>query len=219
MLNREDQVPPRFYYNAPMFRRESPNKGRYRQFGQFGIELFRLGAPVGDVEAIGLADTFLKRLKLPQPITLRLNSLGSRGSREKYARALLDFYEPYRSQLSAVAQDRLTRGAPLRILDSKEKEDVEISKNAPLLKDYLLHADQAMFEKVQSGLDFCHIEYNVDPALVRGLDYYTGTVFEFEAKSALLGANNSILAGGRYDDLPARLGPFSKWLPQEKAIG
>ncbi len=196
-------LPLKFYYAGPMFRYERPQKGRYRQFTQAGVELLGVDSPNGDVEVITLADAFLRKVGIKGLITLEINSLGDMESRENYKKALVSYFEKYEDSLSEDSRRRL-RLNPLRILDSKEECDKKINENAPLMRDYLNDASRSFFDAVLQGLDTLGIAYKVNSKLVRGLDYYRHTVFEFITDE--LGAQGTVLAGGRYDDLVHELG-------------
>ena len=196
-------LPLKFYYAGPMFRYERPQKGRYRQFTQAGVELLGVDSPNADVEVIALADAFLRKVGIKGVITLEINSLGDMESRENYKKALVSYFEKYEDSLSEDSRRRL-RLNPLRILDSKEECDKRINANAPLMQDYLNEASKSFFEAVLKGLDALGIAYKVNSKLVRGLDYYRHTVFEFITDE--LGAQGTVLAGGRYDDLVHELG-------------
>ncbi len=197
------QAPLKMFYRGPMFRHERPQKGRQRQFHQIGVELIGVEGPQADVEVITLADHTLKELNLSGAITLELNSLGDRESRANYREELVKFLSASKDQLSEESRGRLERN-PLRILDSKDKGDRRILENAPALSDYLNEHSKTFFESVQSGLTKFGIEFKVNPRLVRGLDYYCHTAFEFTTDA--LGAQGTVLAGGRYDGLIEQMG-------------
>lgn len=196
-------LPLKLYYYGPMFRYERPQRGRYRQFHQFGVEVLGLETPLADVECIDLAWTILKKLKLDQRCVLEINTLGDQESRDQYRKALVDYLTPFKSQLSADSQVRLEKN-PMRILDSKDEGDKKIVANAPLMQNYLNESSKKFFQDVLSGLEKLKIPYKVDSKLVRGLDYYCHTVFEFTTTE--LGAQSAILSGGRYDGLVEMLG-------------
>lgn len=196
-------LPLKYFYQGPMFRYERPQKGRLRQLHQFGIELFGVADPLGDVEVLSIAYEILKALGLEKHITLEINTLGDKESRDVYRRELVSFLKDYRSSLSSDSQQRLERN-PLRILDSKDEADKKILENAPLLNEHLNPASQEIFAKVLEGLDFLKIPYKTNPHLVRGLDYYCHVAFEFTTTE--LGAQGTILAGGRYDGLIEMMG-------------
>jgi histidyl-tRNA synthetase len=198
-----DQLPLKYFYNGPMFRYERPQKGRYRQFHQIGIELFGVADPVGDVEVIALGAQVLEQLGIRQWCTLELNTLGDTESRDAYRTALVAYFEQHQDKLSEDSVSRLARN-PLRILDSKDKGDQAIVANAPRFADYLTPAAQDFFDKVKQGLTDLGIEFTLNERLVRGLDYYCHTAFEFTTDR--LGAQSAVLAGGRYDGLIEQMG-------------
>ncbi len=192
----------RLWYMGPMFRRERPQKGRYRQFSQFGMEAFGWAGPQADVEVILAAARIWKRLGV-QDVQLLINSLGSDQCRANYRQALVGYLQQHFDELDADSQRRLESN-PLRILDSKHAATREILQSAPLIIDYLDETARTHFATVCEMLESAGIEFTVDPGLVRGLDYYTSTVFEW--KTTRLGAQNTVCAGGRYDDLVERWG-------------
>jgi histidyl-tRNA synthetase len=196
-------APLKFSYAGPMFRYERPQKGRYRQFDQVGIELIGVASPVADVEVIAMAYQILKILGVELKVKLELNTLGDHESREAYKKALLGYLSPLRSKLSLESQDRLERN-PLRILDSKSDQDQEIVKEAPAYSDYLNETSKMFFKDVCMRLEMLEIPYKTNPRLVRGLDYYCHTTFEFVTD--LLGAQSAVIAGGRYDNLVEMMG-------------
>lgn len=196
-------LPLKFFYSGPMFRHERPQKGRYRQFHQIDVELLGVAEPIGDVEIIALGADILRHLGVLRHTTLELNTLGDPESRAAYRAALVDYFSAHEDKLSDDSRSRLTRN-PLRILDSKDKGDRALVADAPLFESYLNQASQDFFEKVKAGLDAIGIAYQVNPRLVRGLDYYTHTAFEFTTTA--LGAQGTVLAGGRYDGLVETMG-------------
>jgi histidyl-tRNA synthetase len=196
-------LPLKVFYTGPMFRHERPQKGRYRQFHQIDVELLGVAEPLADVEVIALGADILAALGLGEHTTLELNTLGDPESRKAYRAALVDYFSAYRDQLSDDSRDRLTRN-PLRILDSKDKGDRRLIADAPLFGDYLNQQSQDFFAKVLEGLDLLGIGYTLNDRLVRGLDYYTHTAFEFTTTA--LGAQGTVLAGGRYDGLVETMG-------------
>ena len=196
-------IPKRFSYYGPMFRYERPQKGRLRQFNQFGIECIGIGNSMADIEVISIGYEFLKNLNLLDKINLKINTLGDTESRANYRKILLEYLEDYKSELSKESIKRLSEN-PLRILDSKNEMDKEILINAPNVLDYLNQNSKERFEKVCQGLDALNINYNIDKNLVRGLDYYCHTAFEFITNE--LGSQGTVLAGGRYDGLSKMLG-------------
>ena len=192
----------KLFYIAPMFRYERSQAGRYRQHHQFGAEAIGNGSPEQDVELIDLLYTLSQRLGLKN-LTLHINSIGDQASRLAFRQALKDYLSPYFSRLSPESQTRLEVN-PLRILDSKNREDQEIIAQAPSILDFLTDEAKTHFEEVKRLLTLLDIPYQINPLLVRGLDYYNKTVFEVVAGS--LGAQNSIGGGGRYDGLLNTLG-------------
>jgi histidyl-tRNA synthetase len=194
----------RWYYLGPMFRGERPAKGRYRQFHQVGAEVYGDPGPAVDAELIDLAYTFIRALGI-EKVQVRLNSLGSGDTRERYREALVNYYTPQRERLSADSQRRLLTN-PLRILDSKSPEDIALRDEAPQLMAYLSDEDRRHFDAVQAMLARLGTHFVVDPAIVRGLDYYSRTIFELKDTSGLLGAQDTLGGGGRYDGLIGSLG-------------
>jgi histidyl-tRNA synthetase len=194
-----DVLPWKIFYAGPMFRYERPQKGRYRQFHQLGIESIGSATPWEDTESIALAYRYLISLHIEA--ILEINTLGDTPSRAAYKEALVTYFTKGRSSLSALSQRRLDQN-PLRILDSKEPEDQELVRNAPLLKDFLTPEAQMFFETLCLGLQTLGIPYRHNPRLVRGLDYYTHTVFEFVPSTG----SGTVLAGGRYDHLVTLMG-------------
>ncbi|MDX1609686.1 MAG: histidine--tRNA ligase [Halofilum sp. (in: g-proteobacteria)] len=197
----------RLWYIGPMFRHERPQKGRYRQFHQFGIETFGMPGPDVDLELILVGERLWRRLGLAEGITLEINSLGTPASRSAYREALVAHFEPYRERLDEQERRRLVDN-PLRLLDSKNAALAEAIATAPALTDSLDADSRAHFEWILAGLDAAGVDYRVNPRLVRGLDYYTGTVFEWVTDR--LGAQGTVCAGGRYDGLVEQLGGRSQ---------
>jgi histidyl-tRNA synthetase len=197
------QLPIRLFASGPMFRYERPQKGRLRQFHQIDVEILGAPEPLADGEVIALGARILAELGLAGQVVLELNSLGDPASRRAYRDELVGYLARYRDDLSEDSRDRLERN-PLRILDSKHARDREILITAPSLADSLNHESQAFFTEVRAGLDALGIAYRINPGLVRGLDYYTHTAFEFTTTA--LGAQGAVLAGGRYDGLIATMG-------------
>ena len=193
----EVQKPSKVYYIGPMFRYERPQAGRLRQFHQIGVECFGSSNPATDVETIAMADHFFKEIGI-ENVVLHLNTLGSTASRTAYRQALIDYLLPMKDQLSKDSQRRLEEN-PLRVLDSKEKEDKQAVENAPSILDYLDEESQAHFDAVRAMLDGLGIEYVIDTNMVRGLDYYNHTIFEFVTE--VDGNELTVCAGGRYDGL------------------
>jgi histidyl-tRNA synthetase len=199
---RERPKPLKLYYIGPQFRYERPQKGRYRQFHQIGAELIGDAGPLSDAELLLMLVRFLNRLGFDD-LTVLLNTLGDSASRAAYREALREYFTPHREGLGADSRRRLDSN-PLRILDTKVPSERELVEGAPLLSDSLNEASRAHFAEVEGHLEAFGVDYRVDPALVRGLDYYTSTVFEIVA--AGLGAQAAIVGGGRYDRLVSDLG-------------
>ena len=196
-------LPQRFSYFGPMFRYERPQKGRLRQFNQFGIELLGISSSMADIEVISIGYEFLKKLNIKGNICLKINSLGDYDSRTNYKKVLVDYLNDYKFELSDESLKRLLEN-PLRILDSKSEVDQKILVKAPNVLDYLNEESKERFERVCEGLKYLNISYEIDKNLVRGLDYYCHTAFEFITND--LGAQGTVLAGGRYDGLSKILG-------------
>ena len=192
----------KLYYIDSLFRRERPQKGRYREFHQFGVEVFGSEYPEVDVEVIALAMYVFNNMGL-EGLTLNLNSIGSPECRKNYRDAIKDFLEPHFDDLSKTSQDRYNNN-PLRILDSKSPDEKELLKGAPDISDYWTSDDKSHFNEVCNLLKKIKIDYQFSPNLVRGLDYYTRTTFEITSNE--LGAQNAICGGGRYDELVENLG-------------
>lgn len=193
----EVQKPVKMYYIGSMFRYERPQAGRLREFHQIGVEAFGSGNPATDVETIAMAYQLFQELGI-KDVTLYLNSLGSPASRAAYRQALIDYLTPMRDNLSKDSQRRLDEN-PLRVLDSKEKEDKLAVENAPSILDYLDEESQVHFDAVRDMLEALQIPYVIDTNMVRGLDYYNHTIFEFITKVDK--SDLTICAGGRYDGL------------------
>ena len=193
----------RLFYMGPLFRRERPQKGRQRQFHQFGVEAFGSENPEQDVEIISIAWHLLSLLGISNKVQLKINSIGSNECRKNYRKALLDFIKPHFNLLSEVSKVRFEKN-PLRILDTKNPEERKVLSNAPKISDYYTNEDKTHFQTILKFLGCLNIPYNIDLGLVRGLDYYTRTVFEFTSNS--LGAQDALLGGGRYDNLVQDLG-------------
>ena len=196
-------TPQRFSYYGPMFRYERPQKGRLRQFKQLGVECLGLSSPMADIEVISLGHDFLDKINILNKIRLKINSLGDFDSRKNYQDTLVKYLRDYQSKLSKDSLRRLKIN-PLRILDSKNEEDQKIIQNAPSIFEYLNIDSKTRFEDVCKGLDHLNIKYQIDENLVRGLDYYCHTAFEFSTNE--LGSQGTVLAGGRYDGLSIMLG-------------
>jgi histidyl-tRNA synthetase len=197
------ELPRKFYYHGPMFRYERPQKGRLRQFHQIGVELIGAAEPAADIEVIALGAHVLEALGMLERTRLELNTLGDRESRAAYREVLIDHLEGRRDRLSEDSLARLERN-PMRILDSKDEGDRAVVAEAPLLHEHLNGASRDFFARVQEGLARLGIAFELNPRLVRGLDYYTHTAFEFT--TAALGAQGTVMAGGRYDGLMREMG-------------
>ena len=196
-------LPLKFFCRGPMFRYERPQKGRQRQFHQIDVELLGVADSLGDIEIIILGVHVLEALGVLDKVTLQLNTLGDSDSRQAYRGMLVDYLEGFQGELSDDSQARLERN-PLRILDSKDEGDRAIIAEAPKLTDHLNDASRDFFAAVQAGLDAAGVAYEINPSLVRGLDYYCHTAFEFVTDT--LGAQGTVLAGGRYDGLIEAMG-------------
>ena len=199
---REQSPINKLYYIDTLFRRERPQKGRYRQFHQFGIEAFGSENPEIDAEVIAIALAVLNKLGL-EGLTLKLNSIGSPECRTLYRQAIRSYLKPYLNDLSEISQRRFDKN-PLRILDTKIPHEIEILNDIPNVSDSWTPEDKAHFEELKSLLDAMDIQYSLTPRLVRGLDYYTRTTFEIT--SSALGAQDALCGGGRYDGLVKTLG-------------
>ncbi len=199
----QQKVPVKVFAHGPMFRYERPQKGRQRQFHQIDIEVLGAPEPECDVEVICVAADILRRLGILDRCTLKLNSLGDPASRAEYRKVLVGYYTAHKDKLSEDSLRRLDKN-PMRILDSKDEGDQAINQHAPSLADYLGPEATAFFDAVKDGLDAAGVAYEVEPTLVRGLDYYTHTAFEFVTTH--LGAQGTVLGGGRYDGLIEQLG-------------
>ncbi len=193
----------KLFYRGPMFRYERPQKGRYRQFHQIGVELLGSNEPSADVDVITLGADILKELGLQDHVMLELNSLGDIESRAAYRQVLVDYLSDHRDRLSPDSVERLERN-PLRVLDSKDEGDQAVVADAPSLLEALNAQSRAHFDAVQDGLTAVGVAFRINPRLVRGLDYYCHTAFEFTTTT--LGAQNAVMAGGRYDGLSEQLG-------------
>ena len=193
----------RLYYLGPLFRRERPQKGRQRQFHQFGVEAFGSVYPEQDAEIISIAWHILSKCGLGNNVKLHLNSLGSEECRIKYIDSLKDFISPNINKFSETSQRRFSKNT-LRILDTKSEHEKIILKNAPQIADYLTDEDTDHFNQLQNYLTALKIPFEINQKLVRGLDYYSRTVFEFTTSA--LGSQDALLGGGRYDTLVERLG-------------
>jgi histidyl-tRNA synthetase len=196
-------TPLKFFYSGPMFRYERPQKGRFRQFHQIGVELLGVAQAQADIEVIALGKRILDALGIGERVELQINTLGDIDTRIRYRTMLVEYYSKWRGDLSEDSQRRLV-GNPLRILDSKDERDIEINKSAPIMNHYLSSDSQDFFSRVKAGLGRLGIDARENNRLVRGLDYYTHTVFEFVTTE--LGAQGTVLAGGRYDGLVQLMG-------------
>ena len=196
-------LPLKFYYSGPMFRYERPQKGRYRQFYQLGAECLGYESPLADVECIAFAWDLLKKIGISQDFTLEINTLGDAESRANYREALVQYFSAHQEQLSADSKTRLEKN-PLRILDSKDEGDKKLNAHAPTLDQHLNENSKIFFQKVLQGIERLGIPFKINSHLVRGLDYYCHTVFEFTTSK--LGAQGTVLAGGRYDGLIETMG-------------
>ncbi|MEM6406766.1 MAG: histidine--tRNA ligase, partial [Pseudomonadota bacterium] len=192
----------RLWYQGPMFRHERPQQGRYRQFQQIGVEAYGLPGPAIDAELILLSTRLWEKLGI-RGLTLQLNTLGTPPERVRYREQLVAYLTQHATQLDADSQRRLQTN-PLRILDSKNPTLADLIAGAPVLTDYLTDESQAHFAQLQAMLEAAGVAYVLNPRLVRGLDYYTRTVFEWTTD--LLGAQGTVCAGGRYDGLAHQLG-------------
>ena len=197
-----EMQPTKYYYDTPCFRYERPQAGRLREFHQFGVENFGTPDMMADAEVIALASDFIKKIGI-EDVELRINSVGCRECRPVYRKALQDYLRPYYEELSDISKDRFEAN-PMRIIDSKDATDQRIAKDAPYMLDYLCDDCKAAFEALKTNLDAMGISYVVDPRIVRGLDYYTKTAFEFVTTK--IGAQGTICGGGRYDHLVEEIG-------------
>ena len=204
-------TPLKFFAAGPVFRYERPQKGRYRQFHQINAELIGAAQPQADIEVIAMGAAILDELGILKSCRLELNTLGDTVSRTAYRAALVEYFSAHLAKLSDDSRDRLGRN-PLRILDSKDEGDKALVANAPSFSEYLNDESKAFFETVKRGLDALGIAYELNPRLVRGLDYYCHTAFEFITTE--LGAQGTVLGGGRYDGLMGMMGG-----PELPAVG
>ncbi len=207
----QQHAPMKLSTHGPLFRYERPQKGRYRQFHQLDAEIIGAGEAAADVELLCFADQLLKELGISDGVTLQLNTLGDAESRDAWRDALVEHFRAHKADLSEDSQDRLERN-PLRILDSKERQDRPIADSAPEIDAYLSDEAKEFFGQVTEGLDACGVAWERNSRLVRGLDYYRHTAFEFVTDR--LGAQGTVLAGGRYDGLIESLGG-----PATQAVG
>jgi histidyl-tRNA synthetase len=193
----------RLWYSGPMFRHERPQKGRYRQFVQLGVETYGMPGPDIDTEILLLSERLWQRLGIREHLELQINSLGTTEERLLYREKLVEYFSSYSDLLDEDSQRRLISN-PLRILDSKNPQIQELVVNAPMLMDYLGEESKVHFSNLTRTLDELNISYTINPRLVRGLDYYSKTVFEWVTDQ--LGAQGTVCAGGRYDSLINQLG-------------
>lgn len=204
-------LPQKVFYTGPMFRHERPQKGRYRQFHQIGAELLGAAEPLADAEVIAMGHAVLSALGVAEHVTLELNTLGDAQSRDAWRAALVAYFSDYRDRLSEDSLVRLEKN-PLRILDSKNEGDRVIVADAPRMAEFLTPEAQDFWDELRAKLDVFGIAYKVSPGIVRGLDYYNHTTFEFV--TTRLGSQGTVLAGGRYDGLVKQMGG-----PDVPAIG
>lgn len=197
-----DPMPLKYYYIISCFRHEKPQAGRSREFFQFGTEMFGSESPAADATAIALANSVIKRLGIKN-VTLNINSIGCKECRPVYRKALVDYYKANEDKLCDTCKGRLEKN-PLRLLDCKNPDCAALAKDAPKTVNHLCPSCEEKFNILGSALDAMNIEYVVNPSIVRGLDYYTGTVFEFIADG--IGAQSTVCGGGRYDGLVESLG-------------
>ena len=207
----QQYAPLKLATHGPLFRYERPQKGRYRQFHQIDAEIIGAAEPQADIELLVMADQILRELGITEGVTLQLNTLGDAASRDAWRAALIEHFRVHGGDLSKDSQDRLERN-PLRILDSKEAQDRPIADSAPDIDAYLTDEAGAFFESVTNGLDAAGVAWTRNARLVRGLDYYRHTAFEFVTDR--LGAQGTVLGGGRYDGLIENLGG-----PHTPAVG
>ncbi len=194
----QQNLPLRLFSHGPVFRYDRPQKGRYRQFSQINFEMLGQEGAFTDAEMIAMARQFLSEIGVLDKVTLELNSLGCEETRAAHRCALVEYFSKYKDSLSKDSLTRLEKN-PLRILDSKEPNEQEIIAGAPKVSDYYTKESRSYFEELQSHLEDFDISYQINPAMVRGLDYYSHTTFEFTTDQ--LGAQGTVLAGGRYDKL------------------
>lgn len=204
-------LPQKVFYAGPMFRYERPQKGRYRQFHQIGAELLGAAEPLADAEVIAMGRDVLQGLGIAHDVVLELNTLGDMASRDAWRTALIAYFSERRAELSHDSQARLERN-PLRILDSKAAQDRALLADAPMIADFLTPDARTFWDDLRRTLDVMGVKFRENPRIVRGLDYYGHTAFEFVTER--LGAQGTVLAGGRYDGLVAEMGG-----PATPAIG
>lgn len=194
---------PRLWYSGPMFRHERPQAGRYRQFQQVGVEAFGYSGPAIDFELLQIVSDVLEGLGLLEHTTLLINNIGDASDRARFRTALVEYLDPFKSDLDVDSQQRLLTN-PLRILDSKNEKTKSILQGAPRLRDFVSESSTSRFELILTMLNEAQISFQVEELLVRGFDYYTGTVFEWVTER--IGAQDAVCAGGRYDGLIELLG-------------
>ena len=192
----------KYYYEGPMFRYENPQKGRQRQFSQFGVEILGDKSPLLDAEVILLASTILDFLQIKYH--LKINSLGEKGTREKWSKALKEYFKPFKKDLTKDSQKRLETN-PMRILDDKVDSKKDFVKKAPKISDFYSKSEQAYFNDITSFLEALGMKFEIDHTLVRGLDYYSDIAFEFLSTSGKAGSQDTIIGGGRYQDLLSQM--------------
>ncbi len=198
-----NHLPCKLFGLGPMFRRERPQKGRFRQFNQINFENFGSNDPISDIELISVAHSILKNLLPNQNLSLNINSLGNKEELLEFKNKLTNYFLDKKNKLSKESIEKINKN-PLRILDSKNKNDIDVSKNGPIITEYLSPESYHYFDEIKNGLKNLDIKFIENTNLVRGLDYYCHTVFEFKTDS--LGSQDTILGGGRYDGLISTLG-------------
>lgn len=196
-------LPQKIFYTGPMFRYERPQKGRYRQFHQIGLEIIGAAEPLADAEAIACGWQILRELGITESVTLNINTLGDRESRDGYRAALVEYLSRYEAELSAESKVRLVKN-PLRILDTKDAGDIRLLEKAPVIYQHLNAASAAFYDGLKAALQQMGIRFVENPRIVRGFDYYNHTAFEFVSTG--LGAQGTVLGGGRYDQLVEQMG-------------
>lgn len=196
--------PKKFYYSGTMYRYERPQAGRFRELSQIGVEALGSDSPMMDAEVISLAYRLLEEMGIEEVI-VKINTLGDSASREAYRNALVNYLEPHIHELCEDCQKRFSTN-PLRILDCKVDKDSEVLKNAPSILEYLNEESKTRFDRVLEYLEYLDVDYEIDPNIVRGLDYYNHTVFELVADLDILGSATTLCAGGRYNNLVSFLG-------------
>lgn len=196
-------LPQKVFYAGPMFRYERPQKGRLRQFHQIGLEILGADTPLADAEAIACGQQILQALGVADRAVLNINTLGDKASRDAYRSALVAYFSRHEKDLSEDSRMRLERN-PLRILDSKDKGDIALVADAPVILDHLTNEARDFYERLKDYLAAFDVPFTENPRIVRGLDYYNNTAFEFVTDA--LGAQGTVLAGGRYDGLVAEMG-------------